>query len=39
MLLCFCLSGHYLGNDTILDRLKEEGYDIEYLPANSVIPR
>lgn len=32
-------AGHFLGNNTILDRLWEEGYKVEHTPPDSIIPK
>ncbi|XP_071951989.1 metalloprotease TIKI1-like [Antedon mediterranea] len=32
-------AGHFLGNHTVIDLLKSEGYTIEHVPADEVIQR
>lgn len=31
--------GHFLGNETVIDRLKQQGYSIEHVQHDDTIPR
>lgn len=33
------ISGHFLGNDTVIHKLQKSGYAIEHIPADTVIPQ
>lgn len=32
-------TGHFLGNETVIDRLKKQGYSIEHIQHDDSIPR
>lgn len=35
---CFlCAAGHFLGNHSVLDILRQEGYEVEHTPAQEPI--
>ena len=35
----FSFAGHFLGNDTVVDRLQRMGFEIEHTVADHRIPR
>ena len=35
----FSVAGHFLGNDTVVDRLQRMGFEIEHTVADHRIPR
>ncbi|MBN3290204.1 TIKI2 Metalloprotease, partial [Polypterus senegalus] len=32
-----CIAGHFLGNNTVIDVLRREGYDVQHTPAGQPI--
>lgn len=32
-LMVFLTAGHFMGNNTVLDVIRREGYEVEYAPA------
>lgn len=38
-LIVFLAAGHFMGNNTVLDVLRREGYEVEHAPAGRPIHR
>lgn len=36
-LIVFLTAGHFMGNNTVLDVLRREGYEVEHAPAGRPI--
>lgn len=36
-LIIFLPAGHFMGNNTVLDVLRREGYEVEHAPAGRPI--